>query len=194
MSSLSTFSLSTFLKQIRDKSLFDDSLLEVDKELPYGVFSDDPTHEDNIKASFNQLINNLALDNILPFAAKAYDNIALGKKLNGIHPLTTFGYFLSDEQRDKIYHIYDQSRCQTSLFNPYGWVFAYLRDESIKSHAYLLKIRHERGEIVPHLDEFAKKSSLDSVRLIEIINEKENENRYLDFIKYILDKKSLEAK
>lgn len=181
-------SLGTFLKQIRDKSLFDDSLLEVDKELAYGVFSDDHMDEANIKASFDQLINNLALDNIIPFAAKVYDNIVLGKKLNSIHPLTTFEYFLSDEQRDKIYHIYDQRRCQTTIFNPYGWVFAYLRDESIKSHAYFLKTCHKKGNIIPHLDEFSKKTGLEKRKLIEIISDEKNEAKYIDFVKLIFEK------
>lgn len=182
------------LAEVKNKTLFDKSLLEVKKELPYGVFSEDSKEVIDIQQSLDRLINNLAIDNIIPFTAKVYENIALGKKLNSIHPLTTFEYFLSDEKKEKVYHIYDHARCKTSFLNPYGWVFAYLKDESIKSYAHFLKQHHEKDDLVCHIDDFSKKSGLDGKKLIEIINDEENENRFINFVKIILENRSLDAK
>ena len=145
----------------------------------------DSLHPDKI-STFEQLINNLALEYLSEFAAKAKENIELGKKLDSVHILNTFEFFLSNEDRKaKIQKIFDEKR--TLKFTlPFGYIeeipFEPIREKSIAEFCDILQKNHENGNILPHLPSFAKKVSKDEDHLRLLIEGK----KYQEFFNKVL--------
>ncbi|NGX62788.1 MAG: hypothetical protein KR126chlam6_00188 [Candidatus Anoxychlamydiales bacterium] len=137
-------------------------------------------------STFEQLINNLALEYLSEFAAKAKEDDALGKKLDSIHILNTFEFFLSNEDRKtKIRQIFAETR-KLKFTLLFGYIeevpFEPIRKKSIAEFCDILQKNHENGNLLPHLPSFVKKVSKDEGNLRLLIEGRQ----YQEFFNKVL--------
>ena len=139
--------------------------------------------------TFEQLINNLALEYLLEFAAKAKEDNALGKKLDSVHILNTFEFFLSNaDRKTKIRQIFDKKRT-LKVTLPFGYItevsFKAIRAKSINGFCDVLKKSHNDKNILTHLPSFAKKLNKDERYAIDLTALITN-GKYQDFFNKVL--------
>ncbi|NGX44465.1 MAG: hypothetical protein KR126chlam5_00475 [Candidatus Anoxychlamydiales bacterium] len=143
---------------------FDFSSFKPADELPY-IDDFENTEDDKIvkkREILEKLLDNLSIEDFPTFLLSAFDNIRLGKEANSIHPFNTFEFFLSPdriERTKKIYH-------KTGVL----FLFETFKKESIKGFSCFLKERHERDELLPHLDNFCEKTKKDKTLLKSLID------------------------
>lgn len=140
--------------------------------------------------TFETLINNLALEYLTEFASKAKENKELGRRLNSVHILNTFEFFLSNEARKaKIRKIFDEKR-KLKFTHPFFQSteevsYAKIREKSINGFCYFLQKNHEDNNISPHLSSFVKKINKDHIYEKEL-QKLLVEGKYLNFFNKVL--------
>jgi hypothetical protein len=136
---------------------FDRNLFKAEDELSYL----ETLPVDKIEI-LEKLLDNLSIESFPTFILYAPMNIKLGGQANSIHPFNTFEFFLSTDVRiEKTKTIYHKTGILLG--------FEHFKTESIKGFAYFLEERHKKGELLPNLEEFCKKTRKDITRLQPLI-------------------------
>jgi len=154
------------LARVKDNTLFNDVLSDVNDSFEYGQMPEDKQRD------LDKLITILAIDSIIPLVASVYELISLGKSTNGIHPLSSLEFFRATEERyDKFKKVFDQSQCETTFGNPYGWVFACIQKQFLDGFCHFLQMRHGENDLLMHVKDFCERTKFEEELITPFILE-----------------------
>lgn len=154
--------------------LFFEKHLPITDECPYDVFPVDKL------TILTQLIDNIANITFLTIFDKLTDNIELGKRLTGLHPLNSLEFLFNDENTKKLIKIIlSSNRLISTSSNTYAWFYRTIKEIFILSFCYYLKKRSEKSDIIDHLDSFCKKTNIEKTNILPMI-EKEDWQSFLE--------------
>lgn len=134
-------------------SLFDDVINYNSQSYNYGEITS------RQKRYIDELFGYLTVDSGWDLFQNRNDCRKAGKKVRGIHPFTTWEYFLEEEWRHNCLHKIEQGEGRGS--DPVTrWAFRVLREKSLQGFAIAFRERHQKEDLLSHLKDFCKKTSL----------------------------------
>ncbi len=132
----------------------------------------------------DQLVKILATPNSWQLLAQSLKCIGLGKKANGIHPLTAWEFMLeTEEKRQYLRNIYIENPKKTrSIIEP-NWLFTTLKVQSVQGFISSFQRQKTKDELqTSFVLSFCKKTGLDPMEIGSLIYQEKWEKLIESFI------------